>query len=89
LLLSALGVDRATIEHDYLLTNQLYKRDNRLEGSGHPHVMKVLWQVQPEFLHAAFDAVDAQHGGMQDYLQGAIGLSPQELAELKQMLLED
>jgi protein-tyrosine phosphatase len=89
LLLSALGVDRATIEHDYLLTNQLYKRDNRLEGSGHPHVMKVLWQVQPEFLHAAFDAVDAQHGGMQDYLQGAIGLIPQELAELKQMLLED
>jgi protein-tyrosine phosphatase len=89
LLLSALGVDRATIEHDYLLTNQLYKRDNRLEGSGHPHVMKVLWQVQPEFLQAAFDAVEAQHGGMQDYLHGAIGLSPQELAELKQMLLED
>jgi len=89
LLLSALGVDRATIEHDYLLTNQLYKRDNRLEGSGHPHVMKVLWQVQPEFLHSAFNAVDAQHGGMQDYLRGAIGLTPQELAELQQMLLED
>jgi protein-tyrosine phosphatase len=89
LLLSALGVDRATIEHDYLLTNQLYKRDSRLEGTGHPHVMKVLWQVQPEFLHAAFDAVDTQHGGMQDYLQGAIGLSPQDLAELKQKLLED
>ena len=88
LLLSALDVDRATIEHDYLLTNQLYKRDARLEGQGHPHVMKVLWQVQPEFLHAAFDAVDQQHGGMQDYLHGAIGLSPPELAELKRMLLE-
>ena len=89
LLLSALGVDRTTIEHDYLLTNQLYKRDARLEGQGHPHVMKVLWQVQPEFLHAAFDAVDAQHGGMRDYLHGAIGLSPQELAALQAMLLED
>lgn len=88
LLLSALGVDRATIEHDYLLTNQLYKRDARLEGQGHPHVMKVLWQVQPEFLHAAFEAVDAQHGGMADYLHGAIGLSPQELAELQRTLLE-
>ncbi len=88
LVLSALGVDRATIEHDYLLTNQLYKRDARLEGQGHPHVMKVLWQVQPEFLHAAFEAVDAQHGGMTDYLHGAIGLSQQELAELKRMLLE-
>jgi protein-tyrosine phosphatase len=89
LLLSALGVDRATIEHDYLLTNQLYKRDARLEGQGHPHVMKVLWQVQPEFLHAAFDAVDAQQGGMTDYLHGAIGLSTQELAELRKLLLED
>ncbi len=89
LLLSALGVDRATIEHDYLLTNQLYKRDARLEGQGHPHVMKVLWQVQPEFLQAAFEAVDTQHGGMSDYLHGAIGLSPQEVAELQRMLLED
>ena len=88
LLLSALGVDRSTIEHDYLLTNQLYRRDARLEGQGHPHVMKVLWQVQPEFLHAAFEAVDAQHGGMRDYLHGAIGLTPQELLELQRMLLQ-
>jgi protein-tyrosine phosphatase len=88
LLLSALGVDRRTIEQDYLLTNQLYRRDARLEGKGHPHVMQVLWQVQPEFLHAAFEVIDAQHGGMQDYLHGAIGLSPQELAELQRMLLE-
>jgi protein-tyrosine phosphatase len=87
--LSALGVDRATIEHDYLLTNQLYKRDARLEGQGHAHVMKVLWQVQPEFLDAAFEAVDGQHGGMTDYLHGAIGLSTQELAELRKLLLED
>ena len=89
LLLSALGVARATIEHDYLLTNQLYKRDARLEGQGHPHVMKVLWQVQPEFLQAAFDAVDAQHGGMRNYLHGAIGLSPQETQALQELLLED
>jgi protein-tyrosine phosphatase len=89
LLLSALGVTRNTIEHDYLLTNQLYKRNVQLEGQGHAHVMKVLWQVQPEFLHAAFDAVDAQHGGMQDYLHGEIGLDSKEMAELKRMLLED
>jgi protein-tyrosine phosphatase len=51
--------------------------------------MKVLWQVQPEFLQAAFDAVDAQHGGMRDYLHGAIGLSPQETNALQHLLLED
>jgi protein-tyrosine phosphatase len=32
--------------------------------------------------------VDAQHGGMREYLHGAIGLSPQELAELRRLLLE-
>jgi protein-tyrosine phosphatase len=89
LLLSALGVERETIEHDYLLTNQLYRRDPRMEGNGHPHVMKVLWQVQPEFLHAAFEAVDTQHGGMRDYLHGAIGLSTQELVALQRLMLED
>ena len=89
LLLSALGVERATIEHDYLLTNQLYKRDPRLEGKGHPHVMQVLWQVQPAFLHAAFEAVDTHHGGMQDYLQGQIGLREHEMTELRNRFLED
>ena len=87
LLLSALGVDRATIEHDYLLTNQLYRRDPHIEGKGPVHVMKVLWQVQPAFLHAAFEAVD-QQGGMQDYLHGPIGLRPQDMAELQRRLLE-
>jgi protein-tyrosine phosphatase len=33
--------------------------------------------------------VDTQHGGMQDYLHGAIGLSPQELAALQRLMLED
>jgi protein-tyrosine phosphatase len=51
--------------------------------------MKVLWQVQPEFLHAAFEAVDTQHGGMRDYLHGAIGLSTQELVALQRLMLED
>jgi protein-tyrosine phosphatase len=34
-------------------------------------------------LYAAFEAVDQQHGGMPEYLHGAIGLSPQELAALQ------
>lgn len=88
LLLSALGVDRATIEHDYLLTNQLYRRDPHIEGQGPAHVMQVLWQVQPAFLHAAFEAVE-QQGGMQDYLRGPIGLSVQDLQDLRSSLLQD
>jgi len=89
LLLSALGVERETITHDYLLTNQLYRRDPAMEGKGPAHVMQVLWQVQPAFLQAAFDTVETQHGGMHAYLQGAIGLQSAELAELRQRFLEN
>ena len=89
LLLSVLGVDRATIEQDYLLTNQLYRRDPNIEGKGPLHVMKVLWGVQPAFLHAALETVDQQHGGMTAYLHGAIGLSTQDVAELRALLLEN
>ncbi len=88
LLMSALGVDRATIEQDYLLTNQLYRRDPNIEGKGPLHVMKVLWGVQPAFLHAALETVDQQHGGMTAYLHGAIGLSTQDVAALRALLLE-
>jgi len=88
-LLSVLGVDRATIEQDYLLTNQLYRRDPNIEGKGPLHVMKVLWGVQPAFLHAALETVDQQHGGMTAYLHGAIGLSTQDVAELRALLLEN
>jgi protein-tyrosine phosphatase len=88
LLMSVLGVDRATIEEDYLLTNQLYRRDPNIEGKGPAHVMKVLWGVQPAFLHAALETVDQQHGGMTAYLHGPIGLSAQDAAELRVLLLE-
>jgi protein-tyrosine phosphatase len=86
LLLSALGVDRSTIERDYLLTNQLYRRDPSVEGKGPAHVMQVLWQVQPAFLHAAFEVVD-QLGGMQAYLHGPIGLDAREVQGLRDKLL--
>lgn len=87
LLLSALDVDRTIIEHDYLLTNQLYRRDHSIEGKGHPHVLKVLWQVQPEFLHAALDLIEHQHGGMQNYLRGPVGLQEHDLLSLQELLL--
>lgn len=88
LLLSALGVDQATIEHDYLLTNQLYRRNPDAEGPGPEHVMQVIWQVQPAFLHAAYDAIDKHHGGMNDYLRGPVGLTSQDLEALRGLMLE-
>ena len=88
LLLSALEVPRETIEHDYLLTNRLYRRNPQIEGTGHPHIRAVLWQVQADFLHAALDEIDQRHGGMREYLHGPVGLSPQQLQALRAQLLE-
>jgi protein-tyrosine phosphatase len=90
LLLSALGVDRATIEHDYLLTNQLYRRKPEVEGQGRvpEEVRAVLWQVQADFLHTALDTVQQQHGGMDDYLRGPVGLDAQALRTLRERLLQ-
>ncbi|MFZ4480060.1 MAG: tyrosine-protein phosphatase [Rhodoferax sp.] len=88
LLLSVLGVDRDSIMQDYLLTNSLYRRSPSLEGVGPAHVMEVLWQVQPAFLQAAFDAVDRDHGGLSSYLLGTVGLQAVELEQLREALLE-
>ena len=87
LLLSLLGVERATIMHDYLLTNQLYRRTPSVEGTGPAHVMAVVWQVQPVFLQTAFDAIDRDYGGVAAYLAGPAGMHSDELAQLRQALL--
>lgn len=88
LLLSVLGVDRDTVMEDYLLTNRLYRRNPTLEEGGPPHVMAVLWQVQPAFLQAAFDAIDNDYGGLSRYVAGPVGITPQERDQLCQGLLE-
>ena len=88
LLLGALGVPGEAVMADYLLTNQLYRRSSLVESHGPAHVMDVLWQVQPAFLQAAFEAIDADVGGLPNYLEGPMGLGPHELDRLRERLLE-
>jgi protein-tyrosine phosphatase len=88
LILSALEVDRSDIEHDYMLTNRLYRREAGLEGSMPEEVLDVLWKVQPDFLHAAFDAIDHAHGSMDAFLQGPLGLSHADRTRLQAKLIE-
>ena len=88
LLLSALGVERDAIMQDYLLTNQRYRRSPGMEGAGPAHVMDVLWQVQPAFLQAAFDAMERDYGGLSSYLSGPVGIAAGECEQLRRSLLE-
>jgi hypothetical protein len=86
----ASGTDPAFLAElvDYLLTNRLYRRSPLVEAYGPAHVMDVLWQVQPAFLDAAFEAIDTDFGGLPNYLEGPMGLGPKALENLRERLLE-
>lgn len=87
LLLHALGVSDELIMRDYLLTNE------RLAGRLHPGLFppvvgKVLWGVQEDFLHAAFEAVQEDFGDLDNYLRDGIGLREAERHTLHAMYLQ-
>jgi protein-tyrosine phosphatase len=75
LILLALGVSRDDVLHDYLLTNELYRRPALPTTKTRQEVLEVLWRVQAGFLDAALHAVDADHGGVERYLAQRLGLS--------------
>jgi protein-tyrosine phosphatase len=88
LVLASLGVGEADIMRDYLLTNELLKP---LEPSRYGltrEVQEVLWRVQPEFLHAALEALEADYGGMESYLREGLGLGEPERERLRELYLE-
>ena len=88
LILRSLGVSAADVMRDYLLTNE---RLQPLQASRHgldPSVALVLSRVQPEFLQAAFDVIDADLGGFEAYLRDGLGVGPREHARLREMYLE-
>lgn len=91
LILEALGVARADIERDYLLTNQYYQRPaamaSRAAQAVPQEILDVLWKVQPEFLHSAYEVVERDYGGMPTYLREALQLDAPALAQLRQRYL--
>ena len=87
LILSALGVSEEDIWKDYLLTNQLYKRNSTGASTLSPEVLKIVWEVQTSFLEAALEVIQAEHGGMQNYLTQQLGLTPTAHQKLRQLYL--
>jgi protein-tyrosine phosphatase len=83
LILHALDVPKDEILHDYLMTNERLKPVPLTGGFLPRHVAEVLFRVQPEFLAAAYEAVDEDYGGIDAYLRKAIGLGDAERQRLK------
>jgi protein-tyrosine phosphatase len=87
LILSALGVSQEDIWQDYLLTNQLYKRNSTGATTLSPDVMKIVWEVQESFLKAALDEIQSRHQGIQNYLSSQLGLTPAAQSKLQSLYL--
>jgi len=88
LILLALGVPRAVVMQDYLLTNALYRPPAGLATAAPPAVQQVLWGVQEDFLNASLHMVDAEFGGITPYLHDVLGLDAPAQNELARMYLQ-
>ncbi|MEY4711999.1 MAG: hypothetical protein RIS88_1449 [Pseudomonadota bacterium] len=87
LVLHALGATRAQILDDYLLTNQRLKRPPGTGLGLAPEVAAVLGGVQVEFLHAAFEVVEKDHGSLDAYVREGLGIGRAEHERLRALYL--
>lgn len=88
LVLLALGVPRAVVEQDYLLTNDLLRGPPPVRGDMPADVWAVLWGAQQGFLDTALRIIDADHGGVERYLARRLRLTPAALDALAARYLQ-
>ena len=87
LILHSLGVSPDDVMRDYLLTNERL-RPFSITGWVLPaHVAQVLYRVQPEFLQAAYEVIDADYGGLDAYLRDGLRLGDAQRARLQALYL--
>jgi protein-tyrosine phosphatase len=96
-ILLTLGVPMETVFEDYLLTNaytaeatertlfwirvlSLFRTD--------PARLRPLFEARPEYLQAAFDAIEANHASFDAYLELELDISAEERQRLQDLLLE-
>jgi protein-tyrosine phosphatase len=88
LVLHALGASPEEVMRDYLLTNERLKPPTVTGWELPPEAAAVLYRVQPEFLQAAFEAVEQDYGGLDGYLREGLGLREAERERLRELYLE-
>ncbi|NED15931.1 tyrosine-protein phosphatase [Streptomyces sp. SID9124] len=95
--LLAVGVGRETIEADYLKSNDAHRRyrirrsDTSPAGMS-PEVLELLnplFGAQPDYLAAAFAAIDETWGGTDRYLADGLKLAPATRERLRERLLDE
>lgn len=94
LLLTALGVPRATIGYDFMLSKRYFPAETeiprvivkysvRASAAVARKVIMPLLETRESYLQSAFAAIDARYGSGEGMLQTLYGLGPGELARLR------
>jgi protein tyrosine/serine phosphatase len=97
--LEVLGVSRADIYADYLETNRQNRADERLaemaKGFEATHgrpvsedFLRYLMAVHPEYLDAAYAAIEEAHGDVPTYLKNVLGIDEAVLDRIRAKLLD-
>lgn len=87
LVLRALDQPEDVVMHDYLLTNERLAMPPVSRHGLPDEVMAVLWRVQPGFLQAAFEEVDAAYGSLDAYLRDGLALGDAQRERLRALYL--
>ena len=96
IVLRMLGVPQKTVMEDYLLTNQYllaaYKWNlmlmKILKGKKFINGVMAFMEARPEYLSAAFEAIDREHGSFENYVRNGLELTVKDIEHLKLLYLE-
>jgi protein-tyrosine phosphatase len=103
-LLTSVGVPRATVLGDYQLTETLVPAAAAAERhpapvGGAPQAQsalaqlpvesrQILWRSDPAYVSAALDSIDREYGSVERYVEKALGLTKSELRTIRRELLQ-
>ena len=93
LILASLGVNSDIIMEDYRLSNDYFnipkasKYAYQLPANSQ-EAITTIYSAKEDFLNAAKEQIESEYGSVQGYLKKGIGLSVEEIEELRSILLE-
>lgn len=96
ILLRILGVPHDVVVEDYLLTNRYFYSSYRwrlmllrlLRGKQFASVVKNFMMAQTDYLAAAFEVIDRDHGSFDKYVSNGLGVTPADIEKLKSLYLQ-
>jgi protein-tyrosine phosphatase len=97
LILTLLGVPRETVMEDFLLSNHYTQAQTRRRlwmielfslFRTDSDALRPLFGVEPEYLEAAFEAIEKRYGDFDTYRRDALGIDDAELAAFRSQMLE-